>query len=137
MYIIKVLVIFFSVLTINSLVYAGVGYSDARSVNLFITGDGLYGIQGTMRRVRNTSNNIEYLECSNTTTKLTSGFSNIAYCRARTSAGRYRSCYTYNPEMIKDIRGIQNFSYIYLTVRNGRCYELRVNHASERLAGNR
>lgn len=115
-------------LILASSVVTGLAHAGAKwiSEEVYVSGS---IARGAMGYVRNTANNVEYMQCS------VMGYSNgstpYAYCSARNAAGTTYSCISTNTSVITSAAAVSSDSYVTLYKdANGNCTYVQTENGS-------
>lgn len=116
-------------------VFTGLAQAGAKWINeqVYVGSSSAWGALGY---VRNTSNNVEYLQCK--VTGYSNGADAYAYCSARNAAGTTYSCISESPDVIMAAAAVSSDSYVtlykdssgnctYVSAENGSGHQVK-NH---------
>jgi hypothetical protein len=94
-------------------------------------GDGTGNIWGNLSGARYSSDGVEYIGCD---ANAWAGTYSDAYCYARDSTGNYGSCMTTDPDLIANVRGINETGSLDIYYdASGNCTAIFVSHQSQSL----
>ena len=123
--------IFAAILAVFSAV-AVAGTVNDLPVTVTDNGDGTFSALGNMVSARFTENDVEYIGCGTRTTDLGGGnMFEWAFCQAGDSAELEAFCSTENPELIRAVKSISDYSFISFGVNDvGECWRVGVSTQS-------
>jgi hypothetical protein len=112
--------------------YAGLKLGYSVTINDYGTYQHVYG---TMGRVRNTADTVQWMSCDVSTSGTTTPSTTAVNCSARNTAGTFFTCYNrWNVEMRQIVAGIDEGSHVSWQTDptdNTRCSYIYVVHGSQ------